>query len=88
MKYIKVNGIIYNQIVTTMYGSYVYLGKATDVNNDVVKEGVIWEMQPFYYESEFSKVDKLCVIYYNIVRFFKVNVFGKSDFKSFIQKIW
>jgi hypothetical protein len=86
MTYIKVRGIIYNQI--GMYGGYVYLGKPTDVNNDVLYEGLIWEMQPFLYESEFSKVDNLKLIFYNIVRFFKVDVFGKSDFKTFCQKIW
>jgi len=86
MTYIKVQGTIYNQI--GMYGGNVHLGKATDVNNDVVKEGVIWEMQPFLNENEFSKVDKVKLIYYNIIRFFKVDVFGRSSFKSLYQKIW
>lgn len=85
MRYIKVEGIIYTQL--GMYGGKVHLGKTTDVNNEVVKDGVIWEMQPFLYESEFSKLDKLCVIYYNIIRFFKVDVFGKSEFKTLIQKL-
>jgi hypothetical protein len=49
MEFIKVQNKLYT--VLGMYGGYAYLGLPLDVNNDVVKNGVIWEMQPFYWEN-------------------------------------
>jgi hypothetical protein len=80
LKLMKVNGKIYN--VIGLYGGNIYLGNPYDVNNDVVKNGVIWEMQPFY--NDVSKVIKL---YFTITRFFSTDVFGKSEFKNKLSKV-
>ena len=50
-KIIKVEGKWY--IILGMYGGRCYLGNLFDLNNEVVKRGVIWEMQPFFYQHEF-----------------------------------
>lgn len=47
---IKVQGKWYNLLA--IYSGRCYLSKLTDIKNDIVKEGVIWEMQPFFYENE------------------------------------
>jgi len=35
-----------------MYGGRAYLSNLLDTYNEVEKEGVIWEMQPFFYQNE------------------------------------
>lgn len=50
-KLIKVQGKWY--ILLAMYGGKCYLSKLFDIWNEVEKEGVIWEMQPFFYQHEF-----------------------------------
>jgi hypothetical protein len=47
---IKVQGKWYNLLA--IYSGRCYLSKLTDIKNDIVKDGVIWEMQPFFYENE------------------------------------
>ena len=64
LKLINVQGKIYN--VLAMYGGNIFLGSPSDTNNDVVREGIIWEMQPF---SE--KTPKAKYYYYSLVRFLK-----------------
>jgi hypothetical protein len=75
LKLIKIQGKIYN--VIGLYDGYIYLGNPYDVNNDVVKNRVIWEMQPFY-----DGVPKITNCYFFYIRFFKKDVFGKSEFKN------
>jgi hypothetical protein len=84
MEFIKVQNKLYT--VLGMYGGYAYLGLPLDVNNDVVKNGVIWEMQPFYWENSISHPDKIKILYFKIIRFFKKDCFGKSKFKTFINE--
>jgi len=43
-----------------------FLGNPFDIKNDVVREGVFWEMQPFT-----EKTPKTKYYYYSVVRFFK-----------------
>ena len=80
MKYVWIQGKYYSQL--GLYGGKIYLGKPTDVNNEVVKSGVIWEMQPFFCNEEVSKIVKH---YFNIIRFFKVDIWGNSKFKKFLK---
>jgi hypothetical protein len=75
LKLIKVQGKIYSQL--GLYGGRIYLGNPYNVNNDVVKDGVIWEMQPF-----FEKVPFYIYFYFNFIRYFKKDVFNKSEYKS------
>lgn len=35
-----------------MYGGVAYLSDLFDIGNEVCKSGVIWEMQPFFYQNE------------------------------------
>jgi len=30
----------------------VYLSKLLDIDNEVEKEGIVWNMQPFFYQNE------------------------------------
>ena len=50
MKYIEVQGVIYTEL--GCYGGNIHLGRKFDLNNEVVKTGVIWEMQPWKYKSK------------------------------------
>ena len=70
---IKVQGKIYN--VLGIYGGHIHLGNPYDVNNEVIKKGVIWEMQPF-----FENISQLVYLYFSLTRFFKKDVFGQSEF--------
>lgn len=74
LKLMRVEGKIYN--VLGLNGGYIYLGNPYDVNNGVLKKGVIWEMQPF-----FDDVPKINYLYFSLARYFKKDVFGNSDFK-------
>jgi hypothetical protein len=65
---IKVQDKFYN--VLGMYGGSCYLSSPYDTNNEVVSIGVIWEMQPFYWEKEI-RFSKLIKLYFNIIRLFK-----------------
>jgi hypothetical protein len=47
---INIQGKWYNHLGT--WGGKCYLGKITDHNNEVEKQGVIWKMQPFFYQNE------------------------------------
>jgi len=47
---INVQGKWYNLL--GMYGGRCYLGKITDSYNEIIKSGIIWEMQPFFYQNE------------------------------------
>jgi len=49
-KIINVQGKWYNLL--GMYGGRAYLSNLLDTYNEVEKEGVIWEMQPFFYQNE------------------------------------
>ncbi|OYX82451.1 MAG: hypothetical protein B7Y83_14725 [Flavobacteriales bacterium 32-34-25] len=69
-------------LILGLYGGYVYLGNPYDINNEVIKEGVIWEMQPFH-----EKIPKIINLYYSFIRFFKIDVFGKSEFKNILFSI-
>lgn len=84
-KFIKVQGKIY--LLLGMYGGHAHLGLPFDVNNDVVQSCVIWEKQPFYNENEFGLRDRAFVNISLLIRYFKVDVFGNSNFKSFSKKI-
>lgn len=75
LKLIRVENKIYSELSLT--GGHVSLGNPFDVNNEVVKQGVIWEMQPF-----FDKIPFYIYCYINFIRYFKKDVFGRSDFKS------
>jgi len=86
IRFIKVKGKIYHLL--GMYGGHAHLGLPFDVNNDVVKSCVIWEEQPFYYESEFSFKDRLFVKWCLFIRHLKTDVFENSDFRHFLDKIW
>lgn len=76
MKLIKIQGKLYNLL--GMYGGKVYVSKLFDVNNNVVKKGIIWEMQPFYWDKDINYLLKSFIY---IIRYFKVDVFGNSQFK-------
>ena len=80
LKLIKVQGKTYS--IVGIYGGYIHLGNPYDVNNEVIKEGVIWEMQPF-----FEKTPKIINLYYTFIRFFKIDVFGKNEFKNKLSSI-
>ena len=47
---IKVQGKWYHLL--GMWGGQCYLGNVTDICNEVEKEGIIWNMQPFFHENE------------------------------------
>lgn len=74
LKLMKVEGKIYN--ILGLYGGYIYLGNPNDVNNDVVKSGVIWEMQPFY-----GDVPKINYLYFSLARYFKKMYLVKANLK-------
>lgn len=84
-QFIKVQGKIY--LLLGMYGGHAHLGLPFDVNNDVIQSCVIWEKQPFYNENEFGFKDRVFVNICLLVRYFKVDVFGNSNFKSFSKKV-
>lgn len=84
-KFIKVQGKIYHLL--GMNGGHAHLGLPFDVNNDVVQSCVIWEKQPFYNESEFGLKDRTFVNICLLVRYFKSDVFGNSDFKKSFKKV-
>lgn len=68
MKLIKINGVWYK--VLMMSGGYSYLSGVFDVNNNVKKSGVLWEMGPHFYSDEFwyGGIMSSCV---NLIRYFK-----------------
>lgn len=72
-KIIKVQGKWYNLL--GMWGGQCYLGNLTDMDNEVEKSGIIWEMQPFFYEDEvwYGKYIKNL---YNIIR--KIRLINKN----------
>jgi hypothetical protein len=59
LKLIKVQGKIYSQL--GLYGGRIYLGNPQGIKNNVIRKGVIWEMQPFQREIPIR-----FYIYYNI----------------------
>jgi hypothetical protein len=75
LKLIKVQGTTYS--ILGLYSGYIYLGNPYNVNNNVVRDGVIWEMQPFCRE-----LPQALTFYYTCIRFFKTNTFGRSCFKD------
>lgn len=81
-KFILIQDMLY--ILLGMYGGRVYLGKPTDVNNEIVLSGIIWKIQPFEFHK---KTKRIKILYYRIIRFFKQNCFGHSDFKTIFTKI-
>jgi len=85
IKFIKIKGEIYTLL--GMYGGRGHFGHPTDVNNESALVAVIWEKQPFFYENEMNKIDKMKVAYYRCIRFFKSDVFGRSGFKTLINKV-
>lgn len=50
LQLINVDGHWYN--VLGIYDGTCYLGKPTDIFNETVKQGVLWEMSPFFYSHE------------------------------------
>lgn len=80
LELINLQGKTYS--ILRIYGGYVYLGNPYDVNNEVVKEGIIWEMQPFN-----KKMPNITNLYYSVTRFFKTDVFGKSEFKNKLSRM-
>jgi hypothetical protein len=80
IEFINVQGKTYS--IIGIYGGQIYLGNPNDVNNGVIKEGIIWEMQPFY-----EKTSKTINFYYSFIRFFKIDVFGRSKFKNKLSSI-
>lgn len=80
LKLKRIHGKIYN--VLGLYGGNIYLGNPYDVNNDVIKKGVIWEMQPFHKDVPMTKI-----LYFYLIRYFKKDVFGNSDFKKKLSDI-
>lgn len=80
LEFINVQGKTYS--ILGIYGGHIHLGNPYDVNNEVIKQGVIWEMQPFY-----DKLPKIINLYFSFARFFKTDVFGKSEFKNKLSKI-
>lgn len=81
-KFMRVQGQLY--CLLGMYGGIASLSKPTDVNNQVVKRGVIWEMQPFQFHQETKSIK---ILYYRTVRFFKKDVWGRSDFQKLLKRI-
>lgn len=75
LKLFKVGGKIYEEL--GMSGGYVYLGSIWDPNREVIKEGVIWYMQPFYYDNEISYLIKIAIY---VVRYFMKDCLGRSQF--------
>lgn len=80
-KYMKIQGKYYHLL--GMYGGNAHLGEPTDVNNEVVKSDIIWFMQPFFWHTQTPFYVRW---YYDTIRFFKVDVFGRSGFRTFIKK--
>lgn len=78
-KFIKIQGRYYT--ILSLHGGYICLGHPTDVNNDIVKRGIIWEMSPFSYPSKFN----IYVITYRFIRFFKPNIWMQSDFINMLR---
>ena len=80
LELIKVQGKIYN--ILGVYGGHIHLGNQNDVNNEVTKKGVIWEMQPF-----FENISKARYLYFSLSRYFRKDVIGHSAFKEKLSKI-
>lgn len=73
LKLIKVQGEIYSKL--GIYGGRIYLGNPYNINNQSVKHGLMWEMQPFSEKVPFY-------IYFYFIWSFKKDVFDKSEYKS------
>lgn len=67
-----------------MNGGIAHLGKPLDVNNDVVYSIVIWLNQPFKYPEETPWYVKT---WFDLIRWFKPDVFGRSGLKKFIKNL-
>ncbi len=59
---IKVNGRWYNLV--DMFGGKVFLSELFNINNDIAEEGVLWEMQPIFFEKDiwYATPFKQCII--------------------------
>lgn len=77
IKFITVNGEHYTLL--GMYSGIAHLGKPLDVNNNIIKSGIIWEMGGWKYGIPFFKT-----IRFIIYRFFKKDCFGNWGFKNLI----
>jgi hypothetical protein len=66
---INVQGKWYNLLL--MSGGKAYLSNLFDTYNEVEKEGVIWEMQPFFYQNEIWYGPILQKIIYKLRQFKK-----------------
>lgn len=64
---INIQGQWYNLL--GMWGGRCYVSKLDDIDNEVYKSGVVWEMQPFILENEiwYSSIIKT---YYNVIRLY------------------
>lgn len=71
LELINVQGKIYN--ILAIYGGNIFLGNPYGLNNDIVREGTIWEMQPFN-----EKIPKAKYYYYSVIRFFKFFCFNSK----------
>lgn len=65
---INIQGKWYNYLGA--WGGRCYLGKTTDVYNEVEKSGIIWNMQPFFYQNEIWYGSLLCK-WYKLIRLLK-----------------
>lgn len=83
MRFIKIQGQFYT--ILGLYHGSGHFGSPLDVNNETILSHVIWEKQPFLYENEMSWIDKIKVAYFRSVRFFKKDVFGRSQFKALLH---
>lgn len=78
-KFIKIQDKYYT--ILSLHGWSICLGRPTDVNNEIVKRGIIWEMSPFSHPSKIN----IYVIVYRLIRFFKPNVWRQSDFINILR---
>lgn len=77
-KLIKIQGSWY--ILHGMYGGSFHAGSLFDLDNGIIKDGIIWEQQPFLYEHEFwyGKILHNTVKNLRIIKqFFVGDVFGR-----------
>lgn len=62
---INIQGKWYNHLGT--WSGKCYLGKITDHYNEVEKEGIIWNLQPFFYQNEVW-YGKILYMWFKIIR--------------------
>jgi hypothetical protein len=81
-KLIKIDNKWYNLLY--LQGGYFYVGEIFDINNNVIKQGVIWEQKRFFEQHEFwygyifNKTVRL-------IRFIKQLIFGDAFGKRILK---